>query len=55
MVLGVVNIAPCIGQIISFIVGIAVGPYLTAVSGHLYGQIAAKGGGKGEKFVESFS
>lgn len=51
MVLGVVNIAPCIGQIISFIVSIAVGPYLTAVSGHLYGQIAAKGGGKEEKFA----
>lgn len=43
-VLGVVNIIPCLGQIISVVVGIAAGPYLTAVTGHLYGQIAAKEG-----------
>ncbi len=48
-VLGAVNIIPCLGQIISVLVGIAAGPYLTAVSGHLYGQIAAKGN---SKFVE---
>lgn len=45
VVLGAVNIIPCLGQIISIVVGIAAGPYLTAVTGHLYGQIAAKGAG----------
>lgn len=45
MVLGVLNIIPCLGQILSALIGIAVGPYLTAVTGHLYGQIAGKIGG----------
>lgn len=49
-VLGIVANIPCIGWIISFLVG----PYLAVVSGHLYGQIAAKAGGgmgKEEKFA----
>jgi hypothetical protein len=51
VVLGTVNIIPCLGQIISLVVGIAAGPYLTAVTGHLYGQIAAKGDSKEAKFA----
>lgn len=51
MVLGAMNIIPCLGQIISLVVGIAAGPYLTAVTGHLYGQIAAKGDSKEAKFA----
>ncbi len=48
--LGVINIIPCLGQIISLVIAIAMGPYLTAVSGHLYGQIASKSWGKEAKF-----
>lgn len=51
VVLGAMNIIPCLGQIISLVVGIAAGPYLTAVTGHLYGQIAAKGDSKEAKFA----
>lgn len=42
LIVGGINIIPCLGQIISVILGIASGPYLMAISGHLYGQIAAK-------------
>jgi uncharacterized protein involved in cysteine biosynthesis len=49
-VLGVLNIIPCLGQIVSVIISIAAGPYLMAISGHLYGQIAAKGSSKEAKF-----
>lgn len=45
MLFGVLSIIPCLGWIASFVLGIAVGPYLTAVTGHLYGQIAGKIGG----------
>jgi hypothetical protein len=48
-VVGVVlGLIPCIGWIAGAILGVAVGPYLTYVIGHLYGQIGAKvtGGGK---------
>lgn len=47
--LGVVANIPCIGWVISFLIG----PYLTTVTGHLYGQIARKAGGmsKEEKFA----
>jgi len=45
IVLGVLNIIPCLGWIVSILLGIAAGPYLTAVTGHLYGQIAGKIGG----------
>ncbi|MCL4263321.1 MAG: DUF4013 domain-containing protein [Anaerolineae bacterium] len=47
---GLIANIPCIG----WIIGLLVGPYLAAVSGHLYGQIAAKAGGgtsKEEKFA----
>ena len=42
---GVLSIIPCLGWIASILLGIALGPYLTAVTGHLYGQIAGKIGG----------
>ncbi len=42
---GVLSIIPCLGWIASFALGIVMGPYLTAVTGHLYGQIAGKIGG----------
>lgn len=50
---GVLNAIPCLGTIVAFLLGIAIGPYLTAVTGHLYGQIAGKIGGKPpeEKFA----
>ncbi|MCP4429056.1 MAG: DUF4013 domain-containing protein [Chloroflexi bacterium] len=50
VVLGMVNFIPCLGQIVAAVLGLAMGPYLAAVSGHLYGQIAAKGLGKEAKF-----
>ena len=40
-VAGALQLIPCVGQIISMIAGIFVGPWLAASSGHLYGQIAA--------------
>jgi hypothetical protein len=42
LVLGVLSIIPCLGWIAAAILGLAVGPYISFVSGHLYGQIAAK-------------
>jgi hypothetical protein len=55
LVLGVVlsaaNLIFCVGQIASVVIGIAAGPYLAAVSGHLYGQIAAKGSSKETTFA----
>lgn len=44
---GVLGFIPCLGQILTVVIGIAAGPYLLAVTGHLYGQIALKAGGKG--------
>lgn len=45
MVLGVINIIPCLGWIVSIVLSLALGPYLSTVTGHLYGQIAGKIGG----------
>lgn len=42
---GALSIIPCLGWIASFALGVVIGPYLTAVIGHLYGQIAGKIGG----------
>jgi hypothetical protein len=42
LVTGVLAIIPCLGWIAAFVIGLAFGPYITFVSGHLYGQIAAK-------------
>jgi hypothetical protein len=47
----VLAIIPCLGQIVTFLIGVVMGPYLMAVTGHLYGQIASKFGGKSAKFV----
>lgn len=52
IVAGVLALIPCIGWIAAFLIFLAMSPYLTAVTGHLYGQIATKYvGGKEEKFA----
>ncbi len=51
VVLGIFSAIPFIGWCGGPIIGIVVGPYLTAVTGHLYGQIAAKGDSKEAKFA----
>jgi hypothetical protein len=45
IVFGVLNIIPCLGTIVAFLLSFIVTPFLTAVTGHLYGQIAGKIGG----------
>lgn len=42
LVSGVLSLIPCLGWIAAVIIGLAVGPYISFVSGHLYGQIASK-------------
>lgn len=42
LVTGVLGLIPCVGWIGALILGLAFGPYLTMVTGHLYGQIGAK-------------
>jgi hypothetical protein len=42
LVTGVLSIIPCLGWIAAVILSLAFGPYLVMVTGHLYGQIAAK-------------
>ena len=39
---GVLGLVPCLGWIAAFVIGLAAGPYVSFVGGHLYGQIAAK-------------
>ncbi len=39
---GVLGIIPCLGWIAAFVIGLAAGPYISFLGGHLYGQIAAK-------------
>lgn len=39
---GVLSIIPCLGWIAALLLGLAVGPYISFVTAHLYGQIAAK-------------
>jgi hypothetical protein len=48
---GILNIIPCLGWILSFVLSILAGPWIMVSIGHLYGQIAAKMGGKEEKFA----
>ena len=51
VVMGVVGIVPCLGWIAAMLIGLAMGPYIQFVTGHLYGQIAAKlPGGKGAAY-----
>jgi hypothetical protein len=45
LAISLVAAVPCIG----WLVALASAPYISAVSGHLYGQIAAKNGGKEPK------
>jgi hypothetical protein len=40
VVTGVLFAIPCIGWIAGFILSMVMGPYLSVVTGHLYGQIA---------------
>ncbi len=40
IVIGVLGLIPCIGWVAALIITVATGPYLTVVTGHLYGQIA---------------
>ncbi|MBK8987941.1 MAG: DUF4013 domain-containing protein [Chloroflexi bacterium] len=47
----VLAIIPCVGWVLTFLISLAMGPYLTTVTGHLYGQIARKVGGKPAKFA----
>lgn len=42
LLIGILSLIPCLGWIAAFLIGLAVGPYISFVSGHLYGQIAAK-------------
>ena len=42
ILIGILSLIPCLGWIAAFLIGLAVGPYISFVSGHLYGQIAAK-------------
>lgn len=42
LIVGVLSLIPCLGWIAAFLIGLAVGPYISFVTGHLYGQIAAK-------------
>lgn len=42
VVTGIVAIVPCLGWIAAALIGLAMGPYIQFVTGHLYGQIAAK-------------
>ncbi len=39
---GVLGLVPCLGWIAAAAIGLASGPYVSFVGGHLYGQIAAK-------------
>ncbi len=40
IVIGVLGLIPCIGWVAALIIAVAAGPYMTVITGHLYGQIA---------------
>jgi hypothetical protein len=42
LVTGVLSLIPCLGWIAAFLISLAIGPYIGFLTGHLYGQIAAK-------------
>ena len=42
LVIGVLSLIPCLGWIAAFLIGLATAPFISFVTGHLYGQIAAK-------------
>ncbi|MFO7539026.1 MAG: DUF4013 domain-containing protein [Chloroflexota bacterium] len=43
----ILSMIPCLGAIAAFLLGYVFSPYMTMVTGHLYGQIAAKESGIG--------
>lgn len=47
----VLSAIPCIGWILTMVIAALAGPWLMVSIGHLYGQIAAKMGGKAEKYA----
>jgi hypothetical protein len=51
IITGILSMIPCLGWIVALLISLAMSPYLTAVSGHLYGQIATKHVGGKENFV----
>ncbi len=51
IVTGILSIIPCIGWIAGLLIGLVMSPYIMAVSGHLYGQIATKFVSGKEKFA----
>ncbi len=42
LVIGVLSLIPCLGWIAAVVISLAVGPYISFITAHLYGQIAAK-------------
>lgn len=42
VVVSILALIPCLGWIAAVVIGLAVGPYISFVTAHLYGQIAAK-------------
>lgn len=42
VVIGILALIPCVGWVAAVLIGLAVGPYVSFVTSHLYGQIAAK-------------
>ncbi len=51
IITSVLQFIACIGWLLALVVWALAGPWLTVSIGHLYGQIAAKMGGKAEKFA----
>ena len=47
----ILSIIPCLGWILTLVIAILAGPWMVVSIGHLYGQIAAKMGGKEEKLA----
>ncbi len=43
VIVGVINIIPCIGQIVTLALGLLILPYLQVLSAHLFGQYARQG------------
>lgn len=51
LVTGVLGLIPCLGWIAAVVISLAFGPYIAAVTGHLYGQIGTKVQGPGKMSV----
>lgn len=51
LVTSVLSFIPCLGWLLTLVVTALTGPWLMTAIGHLYGQIAAKMGGKEEKLA----